>query len=86
MGHADHNSNSGMIYGGVAGKLSCVPSRPTQSLLDLLDDHGGWRRDVLFRSIDLKFSPSSYSGALQRRSRVPPRSSAEFVFFIECRI
>lgn len=58
--------------------MSCVASRPAKSLLDLLDDHGG-RRDVLFLSIDLELGPSSYSGALQRRSRIPPRSSAEFV-------
>lgn len=62
ISHAQTTNHSGMIYGGVAGKLSCVPWRPMKSLSDLLDDHGG-TRDVLFLSIDLKLDPSSYSGA-----------------------
>lgn len=54
---------SGVIYGGVAaargGKLSCVPSCSTKSLLDLLDEHEGSSRELLLWRIDLKLAPAS---------------------------
>lgn len=45
--------------GSARGKLSCVPSCSTKSLLDLLDEHGGSSRELLLWRIDLKLAPAS---------------------------
>lgn len=74
ISHTQTTGHSGVIYGGVAGKLCGVPRK---SLSELLEEDGG-RRDVLFLSIDLKLDPSA-TLVLRSRSRFPPRSSEEFV-------
>lgn len=69
MSHTWTTNRSRVIYGGVAGKLSCIASRPAKSLLDL-------EKSGVILSIDLKLGPSSSSGALRR---IPPRLSVTFV-------